>query len=304
MRSLGLVLAGVAGCYAPTVPVGNPCDPAAPVCPSGQACLASDNGYVCSLGGGGGADAATDAGSDGPTTDGNALCFGTGTVRDICVAATPTNTLTISSVVTIDTAMVGGANCTTIVAQPSGPSLCVVAAGSIAITPSGVLGARGANPLVLLAEDSIDIAGTLDVSSHRMNNVMGAGARATCGGGVNGATANAPPQGGGGGAGGSFAGAGAAGGQGRTGTAGGTPTNASAPAVLTGGCAGGNGGAGGNNGGGQGGRGFATGMNPGAGGNGSNDFCGGGGGGGGAGAVRVFGVPPASIGGMVSPPPT
>lgn len=39
---------GLAGCFAPTTPAGAPCDPVSPACPSGQTCIASPDGYVCS----------------------------------------------------------------------------------------------------------------------------------------------------------------------------------------------------------------------------------------------------------------
>jgi hypothetical protein len=39
---------GLAGCFAPTTPAGAPCDPASPACPSGQTCIASLDGHVCS----------------------------------------------------------------------------------------------------------------------------------------------------------------------------------------------------------------------------------------------------------------
>src|SRR5688500_3779792 len=61
----GLYMLGVlAGCFAPSAPAGVPCDPAASRCPSGQSCVATPTGHVCS---------AHDAGSlveaDAPPTD-------------------------------------------------------------------------------------------------------------------------------------------------------------------------------------------------------------------------------------------
>ena len=214
----------------------------------GQRCVASGPEYVCSAGPGTNEDAgvdpdAADAPIDSPDAPAGFACYGTGMVKDICFPQPPTTALVVSNNVIVDTAMVGGANCTTIVAQNGGPSLCVIAKQSITIGLGATLSATGANPLVLIAAGSIDITGTLDVSSHRSGNVVGAGARSTCTSG-NGNNANAPPAGGGGGAGGSFKGAGANGGQGRGQTAGGTPAAASNPGVLLGGCAGGRGGTG------------------------------------------------------------
>ena len=45
MRALVLLL--VAGCYGPKVPDGVRCDPAAPACPSGQTCVTSAAGSIC-----------------------------------------------------------------------------------------------------------------------------------------------------------------------------------------------------------------------------------------------------------------
>lgn len=43
----------VVGCYAPTTPAGIACDPAAPHCPRGQACVTGSTGATCETGGGG-----------------------------------------------------------------------------------------------------------------------------------------------------------------------------------------------------------------------------------------------------------
>ncbi len=77
-----------------------------------------------------------------------------------------------------------------------------------------------------------------------------------------------------------------------TGTGGGEPTTAGVPA------SGGNG----INGGGDGGVGFARGQNAASGLKGLSEFSAGGGGAGGS--VRVFQVPPRSLGGDISPPPS
>lgn len=61
MRALTLLL--VAGCYGPKVPDGVRCDPAAPACPSGQTCVTSSAGSICTAGD---ASIAVDARPDGP----------------------------------------------------------------------------------------------------------------------------------------------------------------------------------------------------------------------------------------------
>jgi hypothetical protein len=41
------ILALISACFAATPPAGVPCDPAAPACPDGQACIASAAGFAC-----------------------------------------------------------------------------------------------------------------------------------------------------------------------------------------------------------------------------------------------------------------
>lgn len=63
LRGVALLLLGCAACYGPRPPAGAPCDPAAPACPQGQACvLVAGGGHAC-----GGDPADT---PDGPPTDG------------------------------------------------------------------------------------------------------------------------------------------------------------------------------------------------------------------------------------------
>ncbi len=70
VRHLPAALLLIGGCFAPSTPAGVPCDPSAPVCPTGQACEpVAGGGFAC---GGGPADPGTDArpgdaGTDGPT---------------------------------------------------------------------------------------------------------------------------------------------------------------------------------------------------------------------------------------------
>ena len=46
-RTVWLLLAWLAGCYAPEVPEGVACDPARPYCPSGQSCVQVDGEFTC-----------------------------------------------------------------------------------------------------------------------------------------------------------------------------------------------------------------------------------------------------------------
>lgn len=312
------ILVGVSaiGCYAPTVASGIACDPATPACPTGQSCLEVAGSYACTSEPEPGPDGGSSGDASGDSqTDSSGLCFGTGLVVDVCFPQPPSGSLIVTNGVVIDTASVGGSNCTMIVGQPSGPSLCVVARDMITIPVGTTLRATGPNPLVLIAGTTLDLSGQLDVSSHR-GGTVGAGARVTCGIGVDGADAPSPPRAGGGGAGGSFAGAGANGGPGHNGPAGGVALAASNPTFVVGGCPGGAGGDGaGGGGGGMGGAGggavyliagssivvggsvTASGAG-GARGIGGLD-SGGGGGGGGAGGMIAFDAPSLMITGML-----
>jgi hypothetical protein len=231
------------------------------------------------------------------------LCFGSGLVSDICFDTLPAGAVKLGG--TIDTTMVGGANCTEIVAQTAGPSMCVVAADSIAIDPDVVATATGTNPLVLIATTTIAIDGTLDVSS-RSTGATGAGAQMMCGSispdGGDASNTNA----GGGAAGGSFGTVGSGGGKGNGGTSPGTVGPTQAPTFLVGGCPGGTGGAGGGGleGGGPAGRGGGgvyliahTSITLGTGG--SIDASGGGGGAGGAGTNSGGGAGGGGSGGVI-----
>ncbi|MBV8760091.1 MAG: hypothetical protein JO257_22560 [Deltaproteobacteria bacterium] len=68
MRAVAALL--IAGCYGPKVPDGVRCDPAAPACPSGQSCVTSAAGSICTASSGPDApiarDAAVDAAPDAP----------------------------------------------------------------------------------------------------------------------------------------------------------------------------------------------------------------------------------------------
>jgi hypothetical protein len=209
-----------------------------------------------------------------PMIDGGATCFGTGLLT-VCFDVAPTNTDHITSTTIIDTDNDG--SCTKVIPQTGAESVCVIAAGSIAID-AAVL-ATGKRPLVLVAATTLAVNsdGFVDVSSSRFVTAAGAGGNSMlCTTAGAGSMSNGPNGGGGGGAGGSFAdvgGGGATGVNGAGGT-GGTAGAATVPvAVVRGGCAGASGG--------------------------KNDGNQGGGGGGGGGAIYLIAGSSISIGGTV-----
>lgn len=153
----------------------------------------------------------------------------------VCLEAPATGTLMVSSPAVVDTS--AGATtsgmfaCRSLLSGSS--DVCVIAAQTMVI--DDVLSATGNRPLVLVA-DTLTLAGTIDVASHRGGST-GAGADAPgCDGGVN-------PTGGGGGQGGAFALVGGNGGdQDPTTTTHGTSGAIIAVDRLRGGCSGSNGG--------------------------------------------------------------
>ncbi|NVB84795.1 MAG: hypothetical protein HOV81_40875 [Kofleriaceae bacterium] len=243
MRLGALAWVALAGCYSAAPPSGAPCDPALDNCPSGQTCTTTAEGSFC-----GGRTTDAGEGSDGPRPDSAPGCYGTGLVHDICNISASTD-LAITADRTINTAMVGGTNCDSIIAQPGGgASLCLVAARTITIDVTAKVSAIGPNPLVLLATDTLAIAGTLDVASHIGSMSSGAGAETDCGGNA-GNDGSGFEAAGGGGAGGSFGTGGGNGGRGfRSSNSGSSPTPGGSalaivsPTSLRGGCPGGDGG--------------------------------------------------------------
>lgn len=166
-----------------------------------------------------------------------AVCFGTGLVH-VCLAAAPaTSFMTTASgkPMVIDTA--SSSLCVETVS--GGSNDCVIAATTI--TLGGPLRAAGPRPLVLIASDTIQVAATIDVASHRgATPEIGAGADSqACMTGTEPTTANNAS---GGGAGGTFMRRGGHGGNGAgaSGTAGSAPLPLSLADVtsLRGGCAG------------------------------------------------------------------
>lgn len=244
------VAAALSGCYGPHPSAGAPCDLALDNCPSSQRCLATAEGSFCyATDPGTKPDAPGPGDPDGPRPDNAPNCYGTGLVHDLCALA-PTNDIVVSANRVINTAMVGGTNCDSIIAG-GGASLCLIAARTISIGNGIKLSATGPNPLVLVGTQSVTINGALDVASHvQGGSVIGPGAQTSCGAGNAGSMGGNPDAAGGGGAGGSFGGKGADGGLGKkssTNNPGGAPGTALAagvPTSLVGGCPGGDGGPG------------------------------------------------------------
>ncbi|MGE5186750.1 MAG: hypothetical protein ACM31C_32070 [Acidobacteriota bacterium] len=173
------------------------------------------------------------------------MCFGPPGAFQLCLSTIPTNQTMLNGN-TIDTEACSGDAQNENTMQLGGVTVCVIAGGTI--TVAGTVQAIGANPLVLVAVQSITIqqGATLSVASKSdaSNAIRGASANdssCTPMTAMFGASANG---GGGGGAGASFGGAGMAGGAGTSGaSAGGTAgTAASAVTTLRGGCEGGDGG--------------------------------------------------------------
>ena len=173
--------------------------------------------------------------------DGQA-CFGSGLVK-VCLDSAPANAVSYSGMSTIDTS--NAANCTKTFANPGGPELCVIAGTTV--TVAGTLTATGNRALVLIGATTVSVPGTLDVSSA-LNTNPRRGAGANTGACQNPSNPDGDTGGAGGGGGGSLATKGGNGGTGDqnnsappAGSArGGNAGNAQpAPAILRGGCRGG-----------------------------------------------------------------
>jgi hypothetical protein len=173
-------------------------------------------------------------------------CLGGG-LATVCLQPLPSQPLVLSG--TIDTTT--SPDCA--VMMLGGIETCVLAGTTVQVAALTTYTATGTRPLVIVATDSVDIAGTLDVASRR-GQPAGAGAStAVCA-----APATTPKNdtgGAGGGAGGSFGDVGGNGGTGdinnNGGSAGnapgGTPAAAIKPTLIRAGCPGGAGGNGGGN---------------------------------------------------------
>jgi len=193
---------------------------------------------------------ATIAGTPQTTTivDDDPTCFGPAGSYQICIQTVPTTPVTLAAgTLNTDTAANGGSPlCAT--TAPMGwtmnqPDACFVMGTTITIPTGTTVKATGPRPLVLLATDTLSIAGTLDVSSH-IGASSGPASNVGC---ASFGPAPVSGSGGGGGAGGGFMSIGGAGGTGNGGaSAGGSALGPSAPpAALRGGCDGQHGGGGG-----------------------------------------------------------
>lgn len=152
------------------------------------------------------------------------LCWGTDV--QICLPGPASGSLDLSG--SLDTAT--SSRC-----APSITGYCVIAASQITIASAATLDVTGPRPLVLIANETITVAGTLDVAAHAAPRKPGPGASAlTCPG------FPIAPSTQGGGAGGTFAGTGGAG-AGNNDTppdTGGTPAAVTTVSGLRAGCPG------------------------------------------------------------------
>jgi hypothetical protein len=212
---LAWLAALLSGCFHPTF--DRPACSARGECPGGFTCSAS---RICELSDGGIAPDATN------------LCFGR--FAKVCFTKPPTEPLTVSALKDIDTDSTSPAMCDQ--QNDRKGNFCVVAAAGITIEAAGAIRAHGMKPLVLVSTTRLTLTGKVDVSSTGgQTPVRGAGANFNeCGVGAT------PPDGAGGGFGGSF---GAKGGDGEkvdgtTGGIAGPMVTAPTPTILRGGCAG------------------------------------------------------------------
>ena len=96
---------------------------------------------------------------------------------DVCDELAPDDDLVISALTTIDTS--ADASCSAIVAQTSGPPICVVRHRRIDIQAAGVLRAIGTRPLALVADDELLVTGKIDVGARAAENGAGGGTSAS-----------------------------------------------------------------------------------------------------------------------------
>lgn len=158
-----------------------------------------------------------------------ATCYGTGGFLEVCLDDRGRGDLTLPTQIDTDTSTLCAANVTS-----GGTGFCVIAADRLTAANGVTTSGFGSKPLILIAHDTITIAGTLDVASHRQGfNNRGPGAN------FSGCNMAANPPSSGGGAGGSFGALGGIGGTPGTNTPG---SALAAPTTLHGGCAGENGG--------------------------------------------------------------
>ena len=187
-------------------------------------------------------DPMSDGPVDGPMHPDASNCFGGG-LATVCLTALPTGDYDVPASATTTVSTDSG--CTQVVAQNGGPELCVIAGVNVHI--DGTLDTTGSRPLVLVATDTLEVMGKIDVSSYRLQSGSTVTGEHVGAGEASGALCGAPTAGGndgggaGGGAGGTFGGrggAGAAGQNGGGGTAGASAPVGGAPMFVRGGCAG------------------------------------------------------------------
>ena len=191
-----------------------------------------------------GADAASSDGrrdapfDTGPLVDAQ-LCFGSG-AYSVCLTSPPSTPVTLNTGATVDTSASGtlclATQPTNWIAAGQAPACFVV--GTTVTVPNVTV--SGNRPLVLLASDTLNLTGTLDVASHVVNATSGPAAP-SAGCAAFPAAPTASNGYGGGGAGASFTTtAGDGGTSNNTGGQGGTPApgDTTAPVMLRAGCTG------------------------------------------------------------------
>jgi hypothetical protein len=99
---------------------------------------------------------------------------------DLCVNPASAPTLDIATDTSIDTST--DVPCNGFAAQSAGPSLCILRYGNITVQAAKTLKVTGNRGLILVADGSLDIKGTLDVSADGATNGPGGGTLISGGG--------------------------------------------------------------------------------------------------------------------------
>lgn len=177
-------------------------------------------------------DAGSDAAGDAAPRDGSPdaqTCFGSGKLA-VCFTALPATPARVGGAISTDTA-----TCSTDVhwVDSTQAPACFIVGTDIAVDAATVIGAQ---PLVLVATGVITFNGLVDLSSHRVGQIVGAGAVTM--GCDPAAAAVENINGGGGGAGGTLSTQGGNGGMGRPGATGAVAQAIPSLDTLRGGCAG------------------------------------------------------------------
>jgi len=95
-------------------------------------------------------------------------CPSTRLLGSVCPTHELVTSIVVAGNMTIDTTRTTPGNCSEILEQETGPSLCLIGGTTISVGAGATLRATGSNPLVLIATESITIAagGGIDISSH------------------------------------------------------------------------------------------------------------------------------------------